>query len=234
LEVDTSVGGASLKPMQGTVSLSDIEVSNPAGYDSAHAFSFGEVSVEADIKSFTGGGTPTVNLIRISNPHIVLERKLRSSNLRDIINSAQRLAGESPEEAPADEPDAASNPIIIKRVVIEGSTVSIALPATGGQTANVQVPDIVLDDIGGGEPVMPAQAAVEILSALLTSITQAGSDVLGSVEDLAGQTREDLESTADEMRGQLEGTTEGVGDAVRGIGDSVGGLLNRNRSDDDN
>jgi hypothetical protein len=215
LEVDVSVGGASVEPLRGTVTLRDIVIPNPDGYDSDHAMRLGEVHVEADIQSFLGD-RPTIELIRITDPNFILERRLRTSNFRQLIASAARPSGSGEESE--DAPEESQKAFRIDRVVVASTTVNVAVPATGGESVGVEIPDVVIENLGTDtQPIMPAEAIERLLTEILGAVTAMGGDVLG-----------DLESLGEQAIDEATGAVEGAVDDVRGdIREGIGGLLGR-------
>lgn len=234
-EVDATVGGADLKATQGSITFTNIVIPNPDGYGTPTAIRFGEVTVEADIQSFRGD-QPTIRLIRLTDPTIVFEKTVRSSNLQDLIDNAMRLVPEEGEEAPEpeQEPEGAQASIIIQRVEIVSTSVGVAVPFTG-DSFNVTLPDLVLEDIGGSnnEPVLPAEALADILVAILTNVRGLAEDVVGNFDELASGVVSDasemVEGTMGEVGGQVNETVEGVTGRVT---EGLGGLLNRRNQDE--
>ncbi|MBN1475216.1 hypothetical protein JXA47_00535 [Candidatus Sumerlaeota bacterium] len=219
LEVDVSVGGARVEPLQGTVTLRDIVIPNPEGYDSDHAMRFGEVHVEADIQSFLGD-RPAIGLIRITDPDFILERHLRTSNFRELIASAARPSGNG--EATEEAPEESQKAFRIDRVEVASTTVSVTLPATGGESVGVEIPDVVIENLGTDtRPVMPAEAIERFLTEILSTVTRLGGDALGDLESLG-------EQAIDEATGAVEGAVDELRDNVReNVREGIGGILDR-------
>ncbi len=238
LQVDVSVGGASVDVRSGAIEFTDILISNPDGYNSDHAMAFGLVRAEADIASFRTD-KPIVRLIRLSQSDIVLEKKGTSSNLQDLMRNAQRLASGEGKEPPPSEDEAAGKKMVIEKLLIDGTTVGVQVPLLE-QTYRVELPDVEKENIGGGdeEKVSPAEAMQEILAILLEQIREAGAgilpgDLLNSLQDSlrslpadlrgrVGETTERLRGSVDSaLEGLTSGSKDSVGDAVDSAGDTV-------------
>lgn len=228
MEVDVSIASAELRVRDGSVRFNDIVISNPPGYTSSHAMRFGTVFVEADIASFRTD-TPVIRMIEVRETDIILEAKVRTSNLQDIMNSSMRFAEEDP---PEDAPDEVEKQYRIDRLVIAGSTVRVALPLAGGRTADVQLPDIEMEDLGGeDETVTPAEAVQEIVAVLIDRIRGQAGDILPT--DLLAGIASDLDNLSDNLRGEIEGAigrlraTGEEGDRLREEVDRVGEEVER-------
>jgi hypothetical protein len=244
LQVDTGVEAASVKPAQGVISFDEIVVGNPEGYDTGHALRFGEVHVEADIASFRTD-VPTIRLIRIREPDIILERLLTTSNLEDLIDNASRLAsgggGEEAQEAEA--PAESQKSFKIERLEIAATTVQVALPFDAGETLKIPIPDVVLEDLGGAGGVKVWEAREQVLMALLTEIADVSPEILGDLDDLRanlddvrasleGSVQEALTGAREGLEGEVQETVEELTGGVRDLGENIGGLLGRGREDD--
>ncbi len=233
LQVPVTVDGVTVEATKGIIELRGLNIPNPEGYKTDHAMYFGKVRVEADIQSFKTD-EPVINLIQVSEADMTLEKTLKSSNLQDLIKNAERLSsGEAAaeEEAPA---EASQKAMKIKKVLVDGTTVQVAIPLAGGETVKVEVPEIEMTDLGGKkEKVTPAEAIKEFIAAILAKITSVGGDFGGQlkgltsgVSDQAGELTKGLESTA-------SGAADSVGDAAKGLSDSVGGLFGKKKKDAD-
>lgn len=245
LQTECKVGGAALDVRAGTIEFTDISIANPPGYDSSHAMKFGLVRVEADIASFRTN-EPTVRLVRITESDIILDRKVSSSNLQDLMANAGRFSSQEKKES--------EKAMKIEKVLVEGTTVRVALPLSGGRTIGVGVPDIEMNDIGGQkDKVTPAEALQEFLGRILAAIGSAGSgilpnDLLSGIGDSLKGLPGDLQSRLGELPGSVGDAVSGagrelekvgdtvggaVGDAARSVEGAVGGLLGRRRSSED-
>ncbi|MCB2154001.1 hypothetical protein KQI84_03890 [bacterium] len=240
LQVDVSIESAEVEPAKGTIQFNNIVIDNPEGYDSDHAMKFGVVRVEADLPSFRTD-KPVIHLIQISDSDITMEKKsLKSSNLQDLAENAKRLSSGT-EEAPKEE--GTEKQMKIEQLIIEGTTISVAMPFLNGQTAEVPVPRIDKKDLGGEkETVNPAEALEIFFAELLGAIRDAGTGILPdeALKDL-GNT---LNSLGADVGEQFRGLTEGAGsaaedvedaagDAVRNVREGLGGLLGGGDDEDE-
>jgi len=216
LEVDCTVGGAEVNAGAGLIELQNITIPNPAGFDSDYAMKFGAIRVEADIASFRGD-TPTINLIRITDSNMLMERKGGTTNFEALMASAQRFSSEDTEETAEEVPppaeEEAGKSVVIKKLIVEGTQVGVRLPAIS-QDLSVQIPDIEQEDIGGdeGESVSPAEAVGEFMALILDSITNAGAGILP--DDLLNNLQGTLSSLPADLRGQLDGLTTNAGEFI--------------------
>lgn len=215
LGVKVTLGGAAVKVRNGDITLTDLVIYNPEGFESSHALKFGEIQVTANIPSFRTN-EPTITLVRITEPDIIYERKLRTSNLDELIANTKAKEEAPPEETATEEE---AKQIKVDLILVEGSVVRVALPMAGGRTVNVQVPDIEIRDMGEG--MTPAEGLTLFLTKVLEGIAQNGEAAISSALEGVG-------GVVGEAGSQLEGAGRAVGDQIRG---GVGGLLGGRRGD---
>jgi len=251
LMVPVKVGAAEVNLSDQWVEIRDIEISNPDGYRTSHAMKFGAVRVQIDAASFRTD-EPKVRLIRITESDISFERKLRTSNLQDLMENVSRLVDD--EEPPRED----ETSLLIERMVIENTTVRLTLPlastvATSSGNATLRVSDIVIENFGGGEQKSPAEAMQMFIAVILKTILENAGDILsaealaslqGTMQDLPGDVASrasdaadavgDVAATvSDELRQALGGVGDSVGDAAEGVRRGIGRILPGGQRDPD-
>jgi len=204
LEVPVTVGSASLEISAGTLQFTDINISNPDGYNSDHAMAFGLVKVQADVNSLINEQVKVINLVQVSQSDIILEKKGASSNLQDLMASSMRFA--SGEEATSAEEETSDVQMKIEKVIIDGTEVAAILPILNKEVG-VKIPDIELNDFGGDkETVTPAEALQEFIAVILAEITKFGDGILPA--DFLSNISGDLKNLPGEI---LSNVTDQIG-----------------------
>jgi len=215
LGVQVSVGGVSLSPMSGRGSISGLTIANPEGFDSEYAFELGEVSVAIDVGSITSD-VVEISSVVIDSPRITYETNISNDNIRTLLRNVG--GGEAAEE-PAD----AGGPgkeLIIREFRMLSPRLDVI---TQIASAPVQLPDIIINDIGtagsGGT------SAEEVLRMILSRVNRAiieGNfpmveqlrERLGDVEN---QARDRLQQAEDGARQQVDDTVEDLSNRLRDI-----------------
>ncbi len=228
LEVPVTIDKIKVSPFSGAIAINGFHVGNPAGYKTDSAFSFDEIKVQADLKSFTTN-TPIVNLVSISSPKVTLEQGLRGSNLSTLIASAGRFSsGGSGGDAPHDKekevaedesqaPQGAQISMSIEQVILEGCTASISSPILQGKEASITLPRIEISNLGGpNAKVTVAESMQILLGEILKSTLEAGQDILPS-DLLAGLGGSDIGETVE----ALKESGKAIGDSLKDTGDSL-------------
>lgn len=189
--VKVTVAAVKLDVPNGKVSISDLTVGNPAGFNSANALKLGEVSVALD----TAKSTKTlidITRVLVASPEVTYELGGQGgvSNIQAIQNNVQaftaKAGGGNAAEAqkPADDKNAVK--LVIDALDVTSGKVTLAAPIPG-VAAGAPLGDIHLTNIGkdsGGAS--PQQVAEQLLNAVSKSATKAaGSIGIGNVSDAA-------------------------------------------------
>lgn len=217
LDVPTTLQGADVGLLRGTIALSDLKVANPEGFDQPHFLALRTASADADVASIFGD-TIEVQSLTLQGIDLRLERSARGANYRVILDNLERFeTGQKPEPSP----DASGKQLVIRILTIRDVQVHVdALPVDGAlgelASAKVRVPEIVLHDVGQADrPVSMAELAAVVLKAVLASAVDVGADVLPA--DVLGELQTQLSAMLglDEM---------GVG-GIDGLGQAAADLL---------
>lgn len=217
---DVSLQGFKLDLANGTASVKQIAVANPAGYTTPNAVSLGEISVKINMKSLTAD-TIIIDEINIQKPAVTYEMKsLTQNNISDIINNVNAYtaskAAPIDEDASASEPkksDSSSKKVVIKKVVVSNGEVNgVASVAPDVVSAAVMLPTITLTNIGEstkGTSVAESIAVIfkKILSTASSSVVNSN---LSHLKDAVADTTDAAKKTANDVVDGVKGTLENL------------------------
>jgi uncharacterized protein involved in outer membrane biogenesis len=175
-QTKVTLGGVSVSPFGGSVTIKDLVVGNPSGFKSDQAMSMHRASITVD-PGTVFKDVIHIKTIEIDAPQITYEMGQGSNNLSVIQKNIAR-ASQTPGTQPPANKDQAAGPekkFIIDRLVISEAKATAALTQLGsvakavGQDSNVSVtlPTIDLRDLGtkeGGLP--PAKIAEQVMAQL--------------------------------------------------------------------
>jgi hypothetical protein len=230
LQVDVSIGDMEILPTKGSVEIGNLRIGNPDGFKTSEAFALERIYVRADIKSFMGD-KPVVEEIAIKGSQITLEQGLKGSNLGQLVKNAESLSsgeGAAP-KGDAEAKKQAGKQIIIRRVTLEDSDVSVSAPILKGEKKSFPLPGIEIKNIGDdNNPVTVAVAMQRVLSRITQEAIMSGGNLipadltkslegaLGSIGGGEGAAVEQVQKKADEVK-----------DKIKEVGGNLGGLLKK-------
>lgn len=227
LGAPVTIETVSLSPFSGAGQIEGLVVANPEGFRSANAFSLGRVGIDVDLKSLRGART-VINEILVDAPEITLEMTLRGkSNLGQLVENVEAYAGNGENlEEPAE-----SRPVVIRDLLIRNAKVRLNATALGGSSAELDLPEIRLTDIGEeGSEVKTAQVLELVLATVVKSVLATVGDadeiVAKVLEGVDGAARQSIDKARDELVGRvagIEGNLAGeLGAALGGVGGVLG------------
>jgi len=172
-----TLGSASISPLTGSGTLTNLVVGNPEGWSENNLASIGKVHVDVAPMSLLRD-TIVIDDMVIESPEFRYETRLIASNVKDLLKHIEEVVGASSGTETAS--DAPGKKIAVKRFILRGGKVTIG---TGTAAITVPLPDLELNDLGTPENgLTPVQlvAAVsqeivgDILSAATRALTTAG------------------------------------------------------------
>jgi len=207
------VGSVSIDLKNGSASIRDFSIANPAGYSDVAMVSFGELSVALDLANLSTSEIGIKSIIA-RNPRVLYENANGGSNLETV---ADRFASE---DATASTESASSTDIMISIGSIEIENIEAAISASIlPKTVEASLGDIRLQNLRG----TPDELADQIMKPVMSQLSRtAGNALLTATKELLG---EDLKALGDQVKDQAQ---DKLDDAKENIREGLGNLLRRN------
>jgi len=181
LQAPVVLDDATLAPMSGLGTLTDLRIGNPAGWSKADALRISRVQLQ--VKPFSVFSDPVeITELEIENMEINYETKLVASNISDLLKNAEKSLGLNGPETKNE----AGKPIrlIVRKLVLTKATVTLS---AGGQNLVVPMPEINLVDLGVKEGgLTPPQLGFAIMRSLTANVVAASTRALGTVGGTTG------------------------------------------------
>ncbi|MCC5829190.1 MAG: hypothetical protein JJU36_07055 [Phycisphaeraceae bacterium] len=249
-DVQTNIGGVRLGIFGGTLSINEMQLGNPQGFDSERFLALRETDGSLKIGSLTGKTVEIPHLYLIGLD-LTLERKDARENYKTILESLQRLSKK--EEA---EPDKEGKQLIIRDLQIKDIHVTLrGYPGMDGK--RLQLGDIVLTDVGTGEhavrtsqlagivirevfrqmlqnPDMLPGALAAGLGEGLQGLSDFGAEGARFIGDMTEAGMGAVGDAADRARRAVDDAADEAGRAVEDAGDRIRGLIPGQRRSNDN
>lgn len=206
LGTNVTVSSVALSPFSGAGSITELRIENPEGFSADYIFELGYVSVDLATNSlFTD--VIEIESITIAQPVITYETRISTDNVRALLANLPG-GGNSPAAQSAEE--AGSKQFIIRELHILNPQLTLS---AGIVSAPIQLPNILLSDIGTEERATSAAEALRvILTALRTSILQAD---LPNLELLRDSIESSVQEAVDQAGQALDNAVDNLGNRLR-------------------
>lgn len=202
-QTPVTLESVSLSVLSGSGTLKGLFVGNPEGFKSENIFELGQIDIIIDKGSILTD-TVIIEKIHILSPGISYEKKLTTSNVKELQKNIEAFTGPK-QDAPATEEGSSKN-LVIKELIIDGGTIYVGAFGVG-QT--VPLPRIEMKNIGqAGTETNAAEVINEILGKVLSSIGPA----IANAGELGKQAADALKTQGLE---QVEQATDQAGEAVK-------------------
>ncbi len=198
LGVPVTVAGVELNLKSGVGQITGFTVANPTGYQAQNAFEMDMIRLGIDIGSL-GKQPLVINELNIQSPKVELEAKKDGSiNLQTLLDNINKNSAKvdekATEEHPAQEGAGEKEPVKLsfKKLAITGATVNAVVPEQ--DPAQVVIPDMVKENVGGAEGLTPAQVGGVIIGDIVAQSLEAALEkkLTEKVEEAARGLFEDL------------------------------------------
>ena len=207
-----SVADVKLELGEGRATISGLKVGNPAGFTDPNIFELGMISTKIDASTINQNPI-IIDEIIIKAPAVVYEINKRGLSNADALK--KNLGGGGGGEASASE-GGEELKMVIRKLVVEGSTAKVRIAALGNMEQSVKLPRIVMTDIGkksGGASA--AEVAQQLSSKMLGNVTGAVSSL--GVDKYLGKSADLFKGAAGKLGETGGGAAEKVGGALKGL-----------------
>jgi hypothetical protein len=165
-----TVGSVSISPFSGSGTISGFRVANPEGFSQEYAMDIESFSIELEPFSLFSNEI-IVNDITVSGASVLVEQKMPENNIRQIMSNINSVS----------DGEASDSRLIIEHFTLENSTAQVYTNVSGERSASVDIPQIVLEDLGRESTMDTAedvikQIAEEVAGESLQAAVQGGLD----------------------------------------------------------
>lgn len=220
----TQVGVASvkIKLRDGAGSISGLTVGNPKGFTDPDIFKLGSISTKIDTSTVTKNPV-VIDEINISSPHVFYEIDKKGTSNVDVLKRNLASSSSSSGSSSGTSSSGKQIKVIIHKLVVDGGQANIRIAALGSKQQTVNLPRIVMTDIGkksNGATAM--EVAKQLSNAMLKNVQ--GAVMKAGVQQYLGKSVDMLkQGAASKLGGALGGA---AGGSTGGVGGKVGGAIN--------
>lgn len=238
LGVQTSLDWADVGIRKGRFAMEGLRVDNPEGFDSDYFLELDKGDVNVTFGSLL---EDTVELpeLNLSGVEINLDREGLKANYDVIFDNIKKESTEKPTTE--------GKQFVIRTVNVKDVLVHVdTLPIGGDVTRlDLKIDTVTVHDVGSGADAGKALAEVwdVLLKAIFAAIIEKGGGIIP--EDILGDLSEGLASlggldaikfttgTIEDLGKAGEDVVKGAGEAVKDLGEGLGGLLGGDKKKDD-
>ena len=214
-QTKVSVASVKLKLREGSGSISGLDVGNPSGFADPSIFRLGDISVKLDTSTVTKNPV-VIDDLSISAPQVFYEiDKAGKANLDALKRNLDASTGTS--SASSSGPGESSGggiKLIIRHLVVDGGKASLRIAALGNKPMSVDLPRIVMTDVGKKSGGASALEVAQLLTKKMLGNVQ-GAVTKAGVQQYIGK-------SVDQLKQNLN---KGVMDKVGGAGGQLGGAV---------
>ncbi len=197
LNVGVSVSEVDLSILGGSLSLENLLINNPPGYQHDKLLTLDKAKVKISTKSLLSD-VIRINEINLDGIELVIEQRGISNNLNDVIKAipAKPEDEKAPEEA-KERPKKAGKKLQIDTLEIGNVTVKVKLLPIPGKadTVTLKLAPIRMTNLGEKEHLDTAVLSSKILVAIAEGVAGQGAGVLP--QDVVGSMKGELERFKD-------------------------------------
>jgi hypothetical protein len=205
LNVGVTINSLDLSIMAGKLTLGNLVINNPPGYQHPKLLELKQAQVEVDIRSLLSD-TVKIKGIKLDGAEVVLEQRgVSGNNIQDIIKSMP-----SAPKTQETTPQPSGKKLHIDNLEISNITVKAKLLPIPGKadTVTLKLAPIKMTNLGGDNKLDTAALSSKILVAIANGIAEQGAGTLP--DDMVGAMKSTLAKTA-ELGKEVIKTTEDLG-----------------------
>lgn len=201
-QTNVTLASASISPLNGSGTLSNLVVGNPKGWSDANLCALGKIHVDVQPFSILGDHV-VINEITIEAPEFNYETKIVASNVGDFLKNIEQVTGEK--SAPQ-ATTKSGKPIKfeVKKFNLQNGWVRVGV---GPAALKLPMPPVVLNDIGTSQGgITPDQLVFAVMRSVTPSIIAATTQAAGKLVPTAGAaTAEGVKQLGEGLKGLFGG-----------------------------
>lgn len=203
-QTKVNLGSASISPLTGSGTLSNLVIGNPKGWSENNLCALGKIHLQVSPFSVLSDRI-LIEEILIDAPEFNYETKLIASNVKDLLKNIEEATGGARKDSSgATTKDGKPIKIEVRKFSLTNGKVRLGLGGTG---ATLPMPAITLTDIGTKEGgVTPDQLVLAVMKSVTSSIVTATASALGDLSKTGGASAaEGVKKAGEALKGLFKG-----------------------------
>lgn len=247
LGVNTTLASMNVGILAGSVAMADLQVANPAGFETEHFLALADGKVAVSLGSLMADKV-VVTELTLSGLTMNLERRNGKANYAPILDSLKRFESAEKASEPAKErPTEGGKTFVIEKLTIEDVKVNVELLPIGGEVSRIPVtiPALELTNVGSDtvNGIQMAEVVDIVVKAILSAVLEntgnlLPADIAGELQNglkeleaLSGQAVKIVGSVTTEAGKVVEELGKVGQDAGKGIEEGIGNLFGNKKNE---
>ena len=182
---DINIDDIDLSLLRGKLTIENLVVGNPEGFQTESAFKLGKVYVDL-VPSSLFKNRIIINDVQVLGPEITFEAAplKMTSNIGSIQKNVESFLPASDDKDDKKDEKKEKKPgkkVQINHVIVSDGKINVSATFAGGHAISIPLPNIEMNDIGKEKEVTGLEASAEVLNKTLGSVVTAAS---GSVKSI--------------------------------------------------
>jgi hypothetical protein len=165
------VSAVSIAATSGRGTVRGLRVANPPGFSAGEAFGLGEITLQLDIRSLTGGPVVVEELL-IDGPYVRYELDERGASNFGVIRKRFESSPDSSSEPATEDDGTERTRLVIRKFVFKNGLIEIDPTALGEDKMTERLPTVRMENIGGRTGIRPARLGRTLLIAFGSAVTR--------------------------------------------------------------
>ena len=208
LGVPTTLDNANISFFAGSVTLENLNVANPTGYQTSHLIKMGNCSTKVNLGTLLEDAIE-VEIIKLENLVLTIEQKGLQSNLNEVLKNIEQI---TKDQKPQPDEDLPGTKIVLQRIEIINPIAEIKLLPLPGQldVLTVELGNITLENVS--EDRNKAELTITIIQKVLVSLAEAvvksGTNLPADLTNALAKSVEDVSNLLGDSILGIAGETE--------------------------
>lgn len=212
LNLETTVGGANVSLLGGSLGLSNVQVASPQGFDAPRMFTLVGTSVDVTYGELRKDPV-RIDQIVINKPNLVIEQKEGKFNFKVLMDQQS-----------SEPSDAEPLKLIIDEFQVNDAQVALrpGIPGLNNEIA-IPIPSFTLSDIGTADDAQNGAAIKEVVMLLVTTMAGKASESDKLPPEVQLLLKGDVEQLAKDMAVKYGG--KAIEDLKKNLPPEIGGVV---------
>ena len=225
LKTSVTLDGVAIDLWGARATLSGLTIDNPEPFTGDYLFKLDDIHFDLNLEALLQK-TVDISIVSVEGVHVIAEQKGTQTNIQTLLKSLESKVPTEKPEQPSNEGQGAAADFLIRVGRFDFSKSSLALITEKWGEQQVDLPSILLQNLGGERGVPADQFAHSLFQQLLRKLNSAAEKAIK--EQAKRKLEEKLKAKEDELKSKArDKLQEKLGEQAGGVESSLKSLLSR-------